>query len=340
MNLNFKITKLNKYRCYNFISFMIVWILYGFNTYNTDYTTYEFIYNSILYTGNYIDRNIEFGFRLIMKFFAYFNFNYQTFLIFYSFISLIVFYRGVKKFTKRPYIVLFLFLIYPLYQYILAIRLFLALGIVINAITYLKEKSITNIIKFIALILLSSLIHQTSIFYILLLLLVYFNKQQLLIISSLIITVLCSVLFVPEFQKIISIFFPKFILYIQDGTNILTLPVVTIYYILVLILFRVCKYRINDINFLSQYEFINKIFIILITALPLVYLSMDFFRLITNMTVFIYLVISNCKFIYENKIGLNSLYVLSFIIIQDYIFEFMYSFESQVLPILTNNLFW
>ena len=69
MNSVIKLRIFNKLEAKNLIlnvsSFLLLWILFGFNTYNSDYGNYELIYNIIANTGDYLSSNIEIGFKFI-----------------------------------------------------------------------------------------------------------------------------------------------------------------------------------------------------------------------------------------------------------------------------------
>lgn len=332
-----------KTKILNILSFIVIWILYGFNTYNSDYKTYEEIYNIIAVTGNYSSRNIEFGYKYIMKFFTMLHFDYQLFLICYSFICLFLLFKAVSKFTDKQYIVFFLFCLYPLHQYILANRLALAMGIVIYAISYLREFNISNVIKYILLILCASLIHSTSFIYILLLI-VYLDQKKVLIISLLVTVVLGISLFVPSVVLFIAKFFPKILFYIKDGTNIFTIPVIVIYYIAIICLFMFCKNKTYDDKYKNDYLMFRKIFYAISCSIPMIYFSMDFFRILTNLVVLIYIVMANHKFVVNHLITKKSLDIIFifilFITIQNYTFGYKNNLESQIIPIISNNLFW
>lgn len=327
----------------NVISFLILWILFGFNTFNTDYRTYEEIYNIIAVTGNYSSKNIEFGYKCIMKFFTMLNFDYQLFLICYSFLCLFVLFKAVSKFTDKQYIVFFLFCLYPLHQYILANRLMLAMGIVIFAISYLREFNRINAIKYILLIICATLLHSTSFLY-MLFLIVYLDPKKVLVLSLLITVILGVSLFVPSVRLFIAKFFPKILFYIKDGVNIFTIPVIIIYYIAIIYLLNFCKNNTYNDKYKNDCLMFKKIFYVIICSIPMIYFSMDFFRILTNLVVLIYIVIANHKFVVNHVITKKSLNVLFvfilFIFIQDYTFGFKNNFESQIIPIISNNLFW
>lgn len=343
MNVSLSNITFTKTKILNMLSFIVLWILFGFNTYNTDYRTYEEIYNIIAVIGNYSSRNIEVGYKCIMKFFTMLHFDYQLFLICYSFLCLLLLFKAVSKFTDKQYIVFFLFCLYPLHQYILANRLMLAMGIVIFAISYLREFSRINVIKYILLIICATLIHSTSFIY-MLFLIVYFNQKKVLILSILITIVLGISLFAPPVVLFIAKFFPKLLFYIKDGTNIFTIPVIIIYYIAIICLFMFCKNKTYNDNYKNDYLMFKKIFYVISCSIPMIYFSMDFFRILTNLVILIYIVMANHKFVVNHSIEKRSLDVMFvfilFIIIQDYTFGYKNNMESQIIPIISNNLFW
>lgn len=329
-----------KVKIYNVFSFLLLWIFFGFNTYNTDYSNYELIYNIIVRTGNYPSSNIEIGFKLIMKIFSNLGFNYQEFLICYSFICLLILFKGISRFTEKPYMVMIFFFFYPFFQYILAIRLMFSLSLLVNAIYFLKEKSLKNILIYSILTIIASLFHQTIIAYILLLMTLM--NRKVIKLCSLIMTCCFSItLFVPQVTQFIGRVFPKFLIYINDGTNPLTMLVIIIYYIAILFILNYSKLE-EDSEHKNDSELIRKIFSVMIVFIPLVYFSMDFFRLFTNVMVFIYIYISNIKLIVngyttQKKLKICSMFII-FLIVQNFTFGYLHNFESQILPIITNNM--
>lgn len=347
MNSVIKLRVFNKLEAKNLIlnvsSFLLLWILFGFNTYNSDYGNYELIYNIIANTGDYLSSNIEIGFKYIMKFFIMLNLNYQMFLIVYSFICLIIFYKGISRFTNKIYIVSLLFLFYPFFQYILAIRLMFSLSLIINAIYYLKEKELKNMIKYSFLILCASLVHQTSIVY-LILLLTYFDEQHVILISIIMMFITIVALYIPFITQFIENFFPKFLIYIKDGTNPITIIIVIAYYISSFLLIRFTQLKYYNNKYKNDYLLIKKIFYLMVIFVPLVYVSMDFFRLFSNITVFIYIIMSNHilfinGYTTKKKLIIFTIFAI-FLIIQNFTFGYLNNFESQILPIILNNLLW
>ncbi|WP_367236837.1 EpsG family protein [Thomasclavelia sp.] len=331
-----------KAKIYNVLSFLLLWIFFGFNTYNSDYRNYETIYNIIARTGDYYSSNIEIGFKFIMKVFSNLNFNYQEFLICYSFICLLIFFKGISRFTTKPYVVMIIFFFYPFFQYILAIRLMMSLSLLINAVYYLKEKSLKNIIIYCALIIIASLFHQTAFAYILLLMI--FMNRKLVKLCSLV-TTFCFliILFIPQVIQLIGRVFPKFLIYMNDGTNPATIFVIIIYYIVIHFILNYSKLEVVS-EHKSDSELIRKMYSIMIVFIPLMYFSMDFFRLITNTMVFIYIYFSNLKLIIngyttQKKCIVWSMFII-FLIVQNFTFGYLNNFESQIIPIITNNMFF
>ena len=121
-----------------------------------------------------------------------------------------------------------------------------SLSLIINAIYYLKEKELKNMIKYSFLILCASLVHQTSIVY-LVLLLTYFDEQHVILISIIMMFITIVALYIPFITQFIENFFPKFSIYIKDGTNPITIIIVIAYYIssFLLIRFTQLKYYNN-----------------------------------------------------------------------------------------------
>ena len=82
----------------------------------------------------------------------------------------------------------------------------------------------------------------------------------------------------------------------------------------------------------------------MVIFVPLVYVSMDFFRLFSNITVFIYIIMSNHilfinGYTTKKKLIIFTIFAI-FLIIQNFTFGYLNNFESQILPIILNNLLW
>lgn len=83
--------------------FLLMWSLWGWNTWNGDYIAYENRYYDSVNTSN----TQEFGFLLINCLFVWLGIPFQTYMIIFSYVVLFILYKLIIKnikTAKRPVI--------------------------------------------------------------------------------------------------------------------------------------------------------------------------------------------------------------------------------------------
>ena len=148
------------------VLFLFSWILFGFNTYNPDYTGYEKGYYEG-FTGEsvngYIGSTAEIGFKFTCRIFNYFGVTYQTFLVIMSFTCLSLFAKCMNDYTESPAMAYAAYFMYPFWMNVIQIRNFISMVIIMYSIRYLTEYTKKNVMKFVILTLLAMMFHISAI---------------------------------------------------------------------------------------------------------------------------------------------------------------------------------
>lgn len=143
--------------------FVFMWLLFGWNSWNGDYDAYEKLYNypiSELDTSKY-----EWGYSGLMLLFGQLGFSFQDFFIFISFVSMMLLFNFLIRYSFLPafFSVLFFYSYFPL-DYVL-LRNFVAFVIVLQGLVFVINDFKHKIIIFVIFVFIASLFHGTSLFY-------------------------------------------------------------------------------------------------------------------------------------------------------------------------------
>lgn len=326
-----------------FMLFLITWIIFGGNSDNADYQNYNAIYDFIKNNGSY--SAVESGFEIICILFIKLGFDYQNFLVVYSFIGLLLVQSTVRKLTKNHNVVWLLYFVFPFLLDVVQIRNFMSMSIIVFAIRFLLEKKHLNIFKFIVLVLLASTFHVSSLFYLLLLLTKFSSKTiaYLTIVISLIIQL------VLKTNSAILMYFlniNKLETYLSSSTSFIGVLFFLIYLIINLIfLILVQKAATNfqlEKNKIKVINLILKINIIMLISYNFLIYDADFIRLQRNLLILNYVAFSIVipyKKISKNKmiLFLTSICV-SMVFFFNWIFIISQTYESVLKAILHNNV--
>lgn len=153
-----------------------MWLLFGWNRWNADYYGYQQTYYSI---GSYnvfyeYFEQFEIGYRYFCRFMFSLGVDYDTFLIIYSLIGLLLIGSTIIKFTNKPGYVLALYFIYPFLMDIVQIRNFMAMAFIIFGIRYLFSSRKVDQFKYVFFVFLAASFQSVGLFYLILL----FAKMQ------------------------------------------------------------------------------------------------------------------------------------------------------------------
>ena len=164
--------------------FVFAWVLFGFNYSNADYSNYEFAYNEIKEARP--NGYFEIGFYLLIRLAAVLGINYQGFLIIISAVCLLIFVNALKHLTANVNLAFAFYLVYPFVFDIVQYRNFLAFSFVLYGLHYLlnkNSKSIKNVLKYFAFVILGALFHSSVVVYALLFLVVIKRTKILTLIT-------------------------------------------------------------------------------------------------------------------------------------------------------------
>lgn len=182
-------------------------IMMGCNTYTTDYSGYEIVYN-----GNR-QSTFEIGFNLANRLCKSIGFTYQQFLFIYELCGIIIGLTVIKRITDNYHYVLAMYLMTAVFMDTNQIRNFMAYMLLALALTYLAEKR--NLIYEI-LVIIASLFHISSVLFVLfpLFIWIFNSKKNWMKLYVTIIFALCLMIFIngnkiPGLYNLMLLFLDK-----------------------------------------------------------------------------------------------------------------------------------
>ena len=331
-------------------------ILFSGNTASADYEIYKREYNLI---GNcFNDSSFEIGYKILCKMGNILDLNYNTFLIIYFSIGIVLIISTVVKFTNNFAFVTCLYAIYPFLYDVVQVRNFMAMSIIIYSIRYLIGDKKNDIYKYVLGVVIAMTFHSISIIYILFIFIKKIDNKRKLFKNVIVYSVI-FLLLKPLIIKLLIILFPKkaVLYYMSEGTR---LDLITGYVIYVILNFLLVKYSYDKVNLLKyndnylsnkdRYDkYIKfsdlalKINIILIGSIILVMININFLRIHRNILVLNYILysipIAENKYMNKKDIMLNKIIVVYFVICISCVFLFNSKyFNAVVYPIFTQNI--
>ncbi|GKU31642.1 EpsG family protein [Clostridium folliculivorans] len=350
---SYKKDKLYNIRFGFIIIFIIMWILFAFNTGNADYDVYKMSYDSMSSFFN------DVGYNSLALVFSYFGVSYQMFLAFFSLIGLLLIANTVFEFSQQPTKVFFLYCIFPFFFDIVQIRNFMAMAIVIYAIRYLIKFNNKNFIKYCLCILIASSFHTVALVY-LIFLFVYIKDIKKLFKVSIILATCGSIGILASIQLIRktivgSILYslnPKILYYLSDNlqskTRTLYIIYITCMLIITFIEYKIYFKRSNNLMHVNDGE-TNKVLVLLklciLSSVFIIFVILDptMFRIYRNVIPYFYMLSTYITYDKSKRVNIVSILInisfysfaiLSFInfLIKD---SMMYYIVTS--PILNNN---
>lgn len=342
--------------------FLLMWIMFGFSYGNADYYSYLHTFENI----NIIDLNASVGLRFTFGLFNKLGASYQTFLIIFSLIGLVIISKAIFKYTNNINFVLFLYLLFPFVLDITQIKNFIVTAILTYSIYYLVSDAKFSTIKYIIFILLATMFHYASIFYLLLLIVKYFDRRMVSIIT-LITVILLGVagntdIFFSIATKILPTEWVSIRLY--QGTDVGLYSIILRYFriVSIFIVYMIISHSVtrfflskkqkyietNNIKILTDIEFklkfidvVTKINILLLITLPLMAYSQELYRIQQNILLTNYIIFSMGLGINKyNTFRRLSLFLLllfcSFILL--YFVVLRYNFDTVFSPVFEQNI--
>lgn len=169
--------------------FLTAWIIFGFNTYNADYSAYEAVYYNSSLNVDY-----EIGYIIFSQIVSALGINFQGFRVLYGLIALVILFKSLYDYAGNMG-VLAAYLLYPFLFDVTQVRIFMAEAIVIFSIRFLKEKNKKNVRNFIICIVIAMTFHTTAIVYFALALAYIKDTKKVLRISCIVVAFLLVINF-------------------------------------------------------------------------------------------------------------------------------------------------
>lgn len=341
-------------RSKSFFLVQLLWLIFltGFNSGGADFITNEAIFNS---ANQNINLSSEIfsgaGYAILAHFFGSLNIDFIGFNFILSTVAILLITKVIWKLSNNPNIVMSYLFIYPFVDNIIQKRWFIAMAIVIYALSQLitKEPSKKVYITYIVLVLLASSLHMAAIFF--LIVLVFWILPEEIRNKGIPIAVIIELLGIRLLPVILTPFFPegKIQIYLIEFAKNFTL---------FKFLFWICLQLICSILVFVMYQHQKKyhrldelgkkilnLNIISFIILPLYYFDPVFIRYFRPILIFNYIYVSNGinrgSVIKRNELIINILQFFCCISI----FIIFYSltgigFEQTVVPIYEKNIFF
>lgn len=277
---------------------ILAWILYAFSTDGPDYHVYEAWYNYTDTTNAVITR-FEIGFSTFLFICVRIGISYQQTLMLLSGIGFILISFSLLQYCKRPILAFLLYMFYPFIFDVVQIRNFISFAIVFFSIRYLRHFSKKNLVLYIALIILATSFHTSSIFY-LFFLTAYMKEYKSIVRLS----VLTAILIVG-----VSLIAPSFFyrllnalgneIYLESGSTYVKIIGYGLFALLAIVLMYL--YHFNDSSTLRienndidvEKEYLCKLIPALLITCVAIGVSSQAYRLFRNMSIIIYIVFLN-----------------------------------------------
>lgn len=321
--------------------FVLLWILWGWNSWNGDYESYEEIYYSI---GSYgLDvSTFEKGYKFFNSIIFGLGFEYQSFMIIYSFIILTIIYFFVRQSTYSALFTLFYFIIFIMSYVFLRNYFADALFLHFVLLSYnLKNSKKRNVIISILLFTIAFFFHSTALLFFVFLL-VYFEKlntkRLLFLILALVILLFSSVgVFLSIFSDV-SI--TSKIQHYQSDVNPIGPALSHLIIALIPTLFTHLNQKL-DFDFRQKYliYMFQRINIISLIYIPLYFVIPDFsrfFKLLFTLNIFFLLELFVIYKSSKERFILISIFIGIYMIL---LYQFSFStLEFTLIPLFDSNL--
>lgn len=351
LNMLFAFGKRN-FKLIAFLLLMVAYILMvatnNNNGENGDYRAYLELYNHFRFGGNISNikgYQTDYIYMILMFLLAKLNLSYNLFLGVFTLVAILLIYSTLSKITKNHNLVLLLYMIFPFFYDVIQFRFFFAYSIVIFALKYIIFEEQKSYIKYILLIILASLIHNTVLFFLLYVIL----KSKLKIFIRLLLVIMTAITILAFTIKIniVDILNPILAIDKIDSYTSGTLsyelnPIVSIIIMLIILYFILVikKLHMKHQTYTSkQILWLNNLNIVLF---PFLVISLDFERFLRPILLINYAMIASYYLLLSKTskfLLLTSLIlILCFRLVMMLGFAEM-AFENNYILELINNLF-
>lgn len=334
------------------VNFAFMWILMGWSFGNADYEIYLNRYN---YPSQY--STLEPLYSVLQSIFRDHGLQYYQFLIIMSGVFLLLRFLVVYGLTERQNLVYGLYLLYPFIFDVTQVREFYAISVVMVAVYFLVKLRRYNIISFVILVYIASLIHSSAIWYLMLLIPFwdkgsvkkFFKKSVFFFLTLLILSVTGALnKILNAFSNILGFdekysqtFTVNQYSYTQNNRYVVSLEIVIIFLLLFFTFYisKSCFYNKSNIffNIEGAYQFIMKTNIVMLLLIPFLWQSADIYRIQQGFLMIFYTFFS--FFITDEGLGkISSRNLFSIMILLVLASFFLYLIIS--VPSLSNSVFW
>lgn len=213
-------------------------------------------------------------------------------------VSIYLVFKRINQFASERNLVLVLYLVYPFLIDMSQMRNFLAMSILVYAIPFLAEKTEKSLLKYIALILISTLIHNVFVFYIVLVFLWFWDVNLKVFSYILLISAGVILYFKDRIPSLVMYFFKNYhnggfaLKYVNTSGVSTTMGMFLAFYYLMLFLSGLyVNYVLNERRIKELFSeekllvmnIYNKSIVILTLTVILTLFSTDFLRISRNM---------------------------------------------------------
>lgn len=285
-----------------FVAYMII-ISKG----NADYHFYELNYEKL--KEGYND-NFEIGFQILNLIFIKMGLTYFQLYFALTMGSILLIFYIIFKNTQNPNFIFSLYLIFPFIVDLVQYRNLISMSIIIfSSIRLFKQK---KVVSFIIGVIISTLIHKSSIIYLILLFPYFFNIKVTFIFA--IISFLLLYFFNYQIAYLLSpIIDIEKLIYFESDTSLITKIGILVYFIIFNVtFFKMIKYD-NNINGFRSVKMVGINFIMII-FIALLLKNLNFSRLFRNTFILTYVCIPNIIKKNKGRTYIN-IYSISYILI-------------------------
>jgi hypothetical protein len=277
-----------------------VWILFistvaAFNTSIADRTSYYNMYIRIG-RGSFITERVEIGFRYLVKWGNAIGLDKEAFFFIIFVITLTLFYISFSRYVKKSNIIFLFYLLFPFGIDAAQIRTMLSNAMVIYAVWYLREFSIKNIVRYLCIIILATLIHNSALFFVVLCVCYLVRDRWQFFLYNIIAVIICYIIFS---RSILMDLASKVIInsagfsYISETSGSLRFYGYVLCCLVLIGFYEYCR-RCNRIENVEQKKYINMIYYINIMSIwsgIFVYFNNNFTRLIRVFVILNYILL-------------------------------------------------
>jgi hypothetical protein len=290
------------------ISILFLWILFGWSSGNADSATYLSRFENY----NSLSNETEKIFTKLMEFVHKIGGSYQMFLIIVSMVGLIVIAYITYKFSDNFSFILALYFIFPFVMDVTQIRNYTAFVVLIYGFRYLFCDEKLSGLKYCICVIIATGCHFSAIVFLIMLVPKYFDTKKTILFTIVCVIILFSILLLSDFIiKYASLFINpiKVQKVLEVAQNRYNMRTVYKTWIRIFIFFGTffymsyilrCKFKkINNddlkncrINLNQRkliVELVSKMNIIILIIIPLIIISVDFYRLQQVVSIFNYI---------------------------------------------------